>query len=120
RAVRGVEVHGLDGPVDEWHAVCETIHAEVCDRGWNGQVGAFTQSYGSAELDASLLMMPLVGFLPADDERVIRTVEAIQEHLMQDGFVLRYENDSGVDGLPGSEGMFLPCSLWLVDCLVLM
>ena len=120
RAVRGVEVHGLDGPADEWHAVCEAIHAEVSDRGWNEQVGAFTQSYGSAELDASLLMMPLVGFLPADDERVVRTVEAIQEHLMHDGFVLRYENDSGVDGLPGGEGMFLPCTLWLVDCLVLM
>ena len=120
RAVRGVEVHGLDGPVHEWHAVCEAIHAEVCDRGWNEQVGAFTQSYGSEELDASLLMMPLVGFLPADDERVVRTVEAIQEHLMQDGLVLRYENESGVDGLPGGEGMFLPCTLWLVDCLVLM
>ena len=71
RAVRGVEVHGLDGPVDEWHAVREAIHAEVCDRGWNAQIGAFTQSYGSAELDASLLMIPLVGFLPADDERVV-------------------------------------------------
>ena len=120
RAVRGIEVHGLDGPADEWRAQCETIHAEVCDRGWNAKVGAFTQFYGSEELDASLLMMPLVGFLPADDERVVRTVEVIQEHLMQDGFVLRYQNESGVDGLPGREGMFLPCTLWLVDCLVLM
>ena len=88
--------------------------------GWNAEVGAFTQSYGSTELDASLLMMPLVGFLPADDGRVVGTVEAVQQHLMHDGFVLRYENQSGVDGLPGSEGMFLPCTLWLVDCLVLL
>jgi GH15 family glucan-1,4-alpha-glucosidase len=120
RAVRGIEIHGLDGPVDEWRAVREAIHAEVCDRGWNAHVGAFTQSYGSVELDASLLMMPLVGFLPVEDERVVRTVEAIQEHLVQDGFVLRYQNESGVDGLPGREGVFLPCTLWLVDCLVLM
>ena len=120
RAVRGIEVHGLDGQADEWRALGEAIHSEVCDRGWNAQGGAFTQSYGSTELDASLLMMPLVGFLPADDERVVRTVEVIQENLMQDGFVLRYQNESGVDGLPGREGMFLPCTLWLVDCLVLM
>ena len=120
RAVRSVEVHGLDGPVDEWRAVCEAVHAEVCQQGWNAEIGAFTQFYGSAELDGSLLMMPLVGFLPAHDERVVCTVDAIQAHLMQDGFVLRYENESGVDGLPGREGMFLPCTLWLVDCLILM
>ncbi len=120
RAVRGVEVHGLRGPVDEWRAVRETIHGEVCDRGWNAEVGAFTQSYGSAELDASLLMMPLVGFLPADEERVVSTVAAVQKHLTHDGFVVRYENESGVDGLPGREGVFLPCTLWLVDCLRLM
>ena len=120
RAIRGVKVHGLEGPMDTWDAACQTIHAEVCDRGWNEDVGAFTQFYGSSDLDASLLMMPLVGFLPADDERVVRTVEAVQEHLMQDGFVLRYQNESGVDGLPGPEGRFLPCTLWLVDCLILM
>ena len=92
----------------------------MCEKGWNADVGAFTQFYGAVELDASLLMMPLVGFLPADDERVVGTVDAIQEHLMEDGFVLRYENESGVDGLPGREGMFLPCTLWLIGCLRLM
>jgi len=120
RAVRGVEVHGLDGPTDKWSAIRDAIHAEVCEEGWNADVGAFTQFYGAAELDASLLMMPLVGFLPADDERVVRTVETIQERLTEDGFVLRYENESGVDGLPGREGMFLPCTLWLIGCLRLM
>jgi GH15 family glucan-1,4-alpha-glucosidase len=120
RAVRGVEVHGLEGPADKWRAIRDAIHAEVCEKGWNADVGAFTQFYGAVELDASLLMMPLVGFLPGDDERVVRTVETIQEHLTEDGFVLRYENESGVDGLPGREGMFLPCTLWLVGCLRLM
>jgi GH15 family glucan-1,4-alpha-glucosidase len=120
RAVRGIENNGLDGPLDEWRAVRDAIHAEVCEKGWNAEVGAFTQFYGAAELDASLLILPLVGFLPADDERVVRTVDAIELHLMQDGFIRRYQNESGVDGLPGREEMFLPCTLWLVDCLVLM
>jgi len=117
RAVRAVEVHGLEGPADKWSAIRDAIHADVCAKGWNAEVGAFTQFYGAVELDASLLMMPLVGFLSADDERVVRTVETIQEHLTKDGFILRYENESGVDGLPGREGMFLPCTLWLVGCL---
>ncbi len=120
RAVRGVDVHGLDGPADEWSAIRDAIHAEVCEKGWNADVGAFTQFYGAVELDASLLMMPIVGFLPADDQRVIRTVDAIREHLTEDGFVLRYQNESGVDGLPGREGMFLPCTLWLIGCLRLI
>ncbi len=120
RAVRSVEVHGLDGPVDQWRAIRDAIHAEVYDQGWNSDVGAFTQFYGATELDASLLMMPLVGFLPPDDERMVQTVEAIQKRLTKDGFVLRYENESGVDGLPGGEGMFLPCTLWMVGCLRLM
>jgi GH15 family glucan-1,4-alpha-glucosidase len=120
RAVRGVEVHGLEGPADKWRAIRDAIHAEVCEKGWNADVGAFTQFYGAVELDASLLMMPLVGFLSADDERVVRTVDTIQERLTEDGFVLRYENASGVDGLPGREGMFLPCTLWLIGCLRLM
>ncbi len=120
RAVRGVEVHGLEGPVDKWRVIRDAIHAEVCEKGWNADVGSFTQFYGADALDASLLMMPIVGFLPADDERVVRTVDTIQEHLMEDGFVLRYENESGVDGLPGSEGRFLPCTLWLIGCLRMM
>ncbi len=120
RAVRGIEVHGLEGPVDKWIAIRDAIHAEVCEKGWNAEVGAFTQFYGAVELDASLLMMPLVGFLSPDDERVVRTVETIQQHLTEDGFVLRYQNEFGVDGLPGREGMFLPCTLWLIGCLRLM
>ncbi len=120
RAVRGVEIHGLEGPADKWRTIRDAIHAEVCEKGWNADVGAFTQFYGAVELDASLLMMPLVGFLPADDERVVRTVDAIQKHLTEDGFVLRYQVESGVDGLPGREGMFLPCTLWLIGCLRLM
>ncbi|HLI23370.1 MAG TPA: glycoside hydrolase family 15 protein, partial [Acidimicrobiales bacterium] len=89
-------------------------------KAWNDPQKAFTQYYGSDELDASVLMIPLVGFLPADDPRVVATVEAIQRDLMVDGFVLRYQNRSGVDGLPGSEGAFLPCTFWLADCLALM
>jgi len=83
-------------------------------------IGAFNQFYGAVELDASLLMMPLVGFLSADDERVLRTFDTIQEHFTDDGFVLQYENESGVEGLSGREGMFLPSTLWLIGCLRLM
>ena len=81
--------------------------------------GTFTQSYGRPEVDASLLLIPLVGFLPADDERVRGTVRAVQEELSQDGFLLRYRSEEGVDGLPTGEGVFLPCSFWLVDALAL-
>jgi GH15 family glucan-1,4-alpha-glucosidase len=117
RGVRAVERYGLDGPVEQWRKTRDAIHEQVCAEGYNASVGAFTQYYGSTELDASVLMIPLVGFLPASDPRVISTVEAIQRDLLQDGFVLRYQNASGVDGLPGKEGAFLPCSYWLADCL---
>ena len=120
RAVRSVIEHRCDGPVEQWTEVRDAIHAEVCVKGWNEQVGAFTQYYGSDDLDASLLMMPLVGFLPPDDERVRRTVEAIERDLTKDGLVRRYQNKTGVDGLSGDEGAFLPCSFWLADCLTLM
>jgi GH15 family glucan-1,4-alpha-glucosidase len=120
RAVKAVEQHGLSGPVDEWRQYRDQVHAEVCAQGWNAEVGAFTQFYGSSDLDASILMMPLVGFLPGDDERVVATVEAVQRDLTVDGLVLRYRNRSEVDGLSGTEGSFLPCTFWLVDCLVLM
>jgi GH15 family glucan-1,4-alpha-glucosidase len=120
RAVHSVERYGLKGPVEKWRAARDDVHAEVCDKGWNPDVKAFTQYYGSTELDASILMMPLVGFLPVSDPRVVATVEAVQRELMVDGFVLRYQNRSGVDGLPGTEGAFLPCTFWLVDCLTLM
>ncbi|HZS17558.1 MAG TPA: glycoside hydrolase family 15 protein [Candidatus Udaeobacter sp.] len=100
-----------------WRKVREEIHAEVCERGYNPRKKAFTQFYGSDALDASLLTMPLVGFLPAKDERVRNTVEAIERELMVDGLLLRYRpQECGVDGLPGDEGVFLPCSFWLVAC----
>ncbi|MGA3220301.1 MAG: glycoside hydrolase family 15 protein [Acidimicrobiales bacterium] len=120
RGVKAVERDGLDGPVERWREVRDLIHAQVCSRGFNEKVGAFTQAYGSTELDASILMAPLVGFLPVTDPRIVGTIEAVQRDLMVNGFVIRYRNDSGVDGLPGQEGTFLPCSLWLVSCLALL
>lgn len=125
RAVRAVEDCGLDGPVDHWRTVRAAIHADVCDQGWQADRGerhaAFTQYYGADHLDASILVLPLVGFLPADDQRMLSTVAAVQEELLHDGFVLRYAGDGlgDVDGLPGTEGAFLPCSFWLADNLVL-
>jgi GH15 family glucan-1,4-alpha-glucosidase len=107
--------------LDRWRKIRDRIHREVCDRGYNSQKKAFTQYYGSDSLDASLLMMPLTGFLPAKDERIVNTIEAIERELIQDGLVLRYRPDKeNVDGLPGHEGVFLPCSFWLADCLHLV
>ena len=107
--------------VERWAGIRDEIHRQVCERGYNPKKKAFTQFYGSEELDASLLMMPLTGFLPIEDERVVNTIEAIQRELVWDGFVLRYRTQGGnVDGLPGGEGVFLPCSFWLADCLHLM
>ncbi len=120
RAIKAVEDHGLEGPVDRWRKVRETIHQQVCEEGYNAEVGAFTQAYGSKELDASFLLVPLISFLPIEDPRIVGTIEAIQRELMVNGFVIRYRNTSGVDGLPGQEGTFLPCSLWLVSCLALL
>jgi GH15 family glucan-1,4-alpha-glucosidase len=123
RAVKLVEVSGCSGAqhVDRWKKIRDQIHAEVCARGYDTGKKAFTQAYGSDALDASLLMMPLVGFLPATDERVRGTIEAIERELMQDGFVLRYRpQEENVDGLPGGEGVFLPCSFWLANCLHLL
>jgi GH15 family glucan-1,4-alpha-glucosidase len=121
RAVQTVEQLDLDGPADRWRKVRDEIHADVCRRGYDVQLASFTQSYGSKPLDASLLLIPLVGFLPASDERVEGTIDAIQRTLMRDGFVQRYLTDAeNVDGLPPGEGVFLPCSFWLVDCLELL
>jgi GH15 family glucan-1,4-alpha-glucosidase len=120
RGVQAIERDHLEGPVDRWRQVRDTIHEQVCTQGYNAKVGAFTQAYGSDELDASVLMMPLVGFLPIEDPRVVSTIEAVKAGLMADGFVIRYHNTSGVDGLPGSEGTFLPCTLWMVSCLALL
>jgi len=121
RAVRSVEGQGLDGPVDRWRAIRDEIHRDVCERGFDPGLGSFTQSYGSTDLDASLLLIPLVGFLPASDLRVQGTVEAVERGLVEQGFVLRYRtHEAGVDGLPPGEGVFLPCSFWLVDCFELL
>ena len=120
RAVRSVEDFGLEGPVDRWRATRDEIHAEVCREGYNADRGAFVQYYGSDKLDASILMMPIVGFLPASDPRVKSTVEAIERELLVGGFVLRYATDVKTDGLPPGEGTFLPCSFWLVDNLNLL
>lgn len=120
RAVRTLEEWpDLEGPLDRWRALRQEIFDEVCAQGFNERVGAFTQYYGASELDASVLMIPLVGFLPPDDPRVVSTVAAIERELLVDGFVLRYQtSESGtVDGLTGREGAFLACSFWLVDCL---
>lgn len=117
RAVRDAETYDLPGPLDHWREVRDRIHAAVCDQGYSPRKQAFVQSFGSEDLDASLLMIPLVGFLPHEDPRVRGTVDAIQKELMADGFVLRYRTESGADGLPPGEGAFLACSFWLVDCL---
>jgi GH15 family glucan-1,4-alpha-glucosidase len=99
----------------------DQIHREVCERGYNPEVKAFTQYYGSDALDASLLMMPIVGFLPPRDERVLNTIGAIERDLMEGGLLLRYRpQKDGVDGLPGNEGVFLPCSFWFATCLDLI
>jgi GH15 family glucan-1,4-alpha-glucosidase len=116
RAVKAVERYGADGPVARWRRLREEIRADVCEQGWDAERRTFTQSYGSRELDASLLMMPLVGFLPAGDQRVQGTVAAIERELCEDGFVHRYDHtDTGVDGLPPGEGAFLACTFWLAD-----
>jgi GH15 family glucan-1,4-alpha-glucosidase len=122
RAVQGVERFGLRGPVDRWRRVREEIHAEVLREGFNVELNAFTQSYGSDELDASTLLIPILGFLPPSDPRVVGTVEAVIRELTRDGFVERYRvrEQNDVDGLPGGEGVFLPCSFWLVDALLMM
>ncbi|MCW6510539.1 glycoside hydrolase family 15 protein [Lichenifustis flavocetrariae] len=114
-AIKSIEEFGLDGPVDEWRATREEIHRQVCEQGFDRDLNSFTQSYGSKTLDASLLLIPIVGFLPPEDPRVLGTVTAIETHLLQDGLVARYDTGTSVDGLTGTEGTFLPCSFWLVD-----
>jgi len=121
-AARAVEEFGLPGPAEHWRQIADTIHAQVCTRGYDTERGTFTQSYGSRALDASLLQIPIVGFLPANDPRVQGTVAAIERELMVDGFLLRYSTaeQDAVDGLPGDEGAFLACTFWLVSAYALM
>jgi GH15 family glucan-1,4-alpha-glucosidase len=120
RAVQAVESYRLDGPIERWRQTRARIHAEVCERGFNTRLGSFVQAYDSSELDASLLLIPLVGFLPPTDPRVRGTVEAIGTHLMRDGLVRRYATSRMDDGLPPGEGAFLACSFWYVDNLALL
>jgi GH15 family glucan-1,4-alpha-glucosidase len=120
RAIKTAEHFTLDGPLDRWRHLREHIHAEVCARGFNASVGSFVQAYGSSQLDASLLQIPLVGFLPPDDPRVVGTVAAIEQRLVADGLVYRYDSELTDDGLPPGEGAFLACSFWLADNLALL
>ena len=101
----------LPGPAERWRALREHVHADVCRNGFDAELNSFVQSYGAKQVDASLLLLPLVGFLPADDPRITGTVAAIERFLLRDCFVLRYNTESAVDGLPGNQGAFLACSV---------
>jgi GH15 family glucan-1,4-alpha-glucosidase len=119
RAIKSAEAFGLDGPLDRWRASRDEIHADVCAKGFDRARNSFVQCYGAETLDASLLQLASVGFLPAGDPRIIATVAAVERELMDDGFVRRYRTDAVDDGVAGDEGMFLACSFWLVDALIL-
>ncbi|MGN6780238.1 MAG: glycoside hydrolase family 15 protein [Marmoricola sp.] len=119
RAVKAVERHGLPGPVEEWRALRDKVRAEILDKGYNAKKNTFVQYYGSDNLDASLLVIPIVGFLPGDDPKVLGTIKAVEKDLMHEGLLLRYRSDSGVDGLSGTENPFLACSFWLVSAYAL-
>ena len=119
RGVRLAERFDLEAPLDRWRAIRDEIHREVCEQGYDPERRTFTQYYGSTELDASVLNIPLVGFLPGDDERVTGTIDAVSRELGRDGFVSRYSTAQTDDGLPGDEGQFLACSFWLVTALAL-
>jgi GH15 family glucan-1,4-alpha-glucosidase len=121
RSIKGIEALGLEGPLDRWKRVRQEIHDDVCRNGFDPELGSFVGYYGTKRLDASLLLIPQVGFLPPDDPRVVGTVDAVARQLRSDGFVLRYlANQQGPDGLPPGEGAFLPCTFWLVDALAQM
>jgi GH15 family glucan-1,4-alpha-glucosidase len=119
RAIKDAQADGLDAPIERWQQVRDAIHAQVCEKGFDMRSNTFVQAYDSLHLDASLLLIPQVGFLPPDDARVRGTIEAIERHLVVDGLVLRYSTDTDVDALPAGEGAFLPCSFWLADSYVL-
>ena len=120
RAIKSAEAFNLEGPLDRWRQLCRKIHDDVCRRGFDPELGSFVRSYGSKELDASLLLLPTVGFLPPSDPRVRGTVEAIERKLLVDGLVKRYDVTESDDGLSSGEGVFLACSFWLVDAYVLL
>ena len=118
RAIQDLESLGLHGPARRWHRLRDQIHADVCANGYSSTRASFVQSYGSSELDASLLLISQTGFLPPEDPRIVNTIAAIERDLTQDGLVMRYRTESGADGLPPGEGVFLACSFWMVDALV--
>jgi GH15 family glucan-1,4-alpha-glucosidase len=120
RAIKIAEKYGHSGDVDQWKKTRETIHRQVCEKGFDSKRNTFTQAYGSKALDASVLLIPLVGFLPATDSRVTGTVEAIKKDLMKDGFLMRYDTSDKKDGLPPGEGAFLPCTFWFADNLAML
>ena len=117
RAVRVAERFELEAPLERWKEIRDEIHSEVCEQGYDSERRTFTQYYGSKELDASVLNIPLVGFLPGDDARATGTIDAVWRELGRDGFVSRYSTAETDDGLPGDEGQFLACSFWLVNAL---
>jgi GH15 family glucan-1,4-alpha-glucosidase len=119
RGIRMAEEYGIPGHVERWRSLRKKIHAQVCSRGFHRGLNSFTQAYGSKHLDASLLLLPMVGFLPIEDSRIRGTVSAIEKHLAKGGFLLRYDTAKVDDGLPAGEGAFLACSFWLVDVYVL-
>jgi GH15 family glucan-1,4-alpha-glucosidase len=119
RAIKSVAQLGDSGPVDHWRAVAAMIHDDICRNGFDPTLGCFVQAYGSKLHDASLLLLPLVGFLPATDPRIVGTVRAIEQRLMSNGLVFRYDTGDVVDGLPPGEGAFLACSFWLADNWIL-
>jgi GH15 family glucan-1,4-alpha-glucosidase len=119
RAIKSAEQYKLDGPLAEWNALRDEIHADICKNAFDKELNSFVQAYGSKLADASLLLIPLVGFLPATDPRMLGTVAYIERDLLVDGFVLRYDSEQTDDGLPPGEGAFLPCSFWLADNYVL-
>jgi GH15 family glucan-1,4-alpha-glucosidase len=119
RGIRAVEKYGLEAPVNAWRDTRRAIHQDVCANGYNSGLGSFVQSYGSTELDASLLLLPTVGFLPPSDARVLGTIEAVERRLFVDAFLLRYDTATSDDGLPSGEGAFLACSFWLADAYVM-
>jgi GH15 family glucan-1,4-alpha-glucosidase len=120
RAVKDVEHFGLEGPGGRWRQLRDAVHHEICEKGFDRHRNTFVQYYGSTDVDAALLMMVLVGFLPASDPRIVGTVAAVERELGRDGFVDRYRTESSVDGLPHGEGAFLLCTFWLADNLALM
>jgi GH15 family glucan-1,4-alpha-glucosidase len=120
RSIKSAEMFQLNGPIERWRELRAEIHAEVCERAFDAELGSFVRSYGAKELDASLLLLAGVGFLPADDPRIRGTVEMVEQTLVRDGLVQRYDTTQVDDGLPPGEGAFLACSFWLVDAYVLL